>query len=156
MISPAWRTACSSPTSSGAPSNHARQHDDLVTLFYLDLDSFKPVNDQLGHDAGDELLIAVAQRLTNCTRSTDTVARLGGDEFAILIAARTTPQDTDTVAGRLAQAFTEPFAITGHELRVGASLGRATFPADADDAENLLRTADAAMFTTKRARHQTR
>jgi diguanylate cyclase (GGDEF)-like protein len=134
--------------------HHARQDGDQVTLFYLDLDSFKPVNDQLGHDAGDELLIAVAQRLTNCTRSTDTVARLGGDEFAILIAARTTPQDTDTVAGRLAQAFAEPFAIIAHQLQVDASIGRATFPADADDAENLLRRADAAMFTTKRARHQ--
>jgi diguanylate cyclase (GGDEF)-like protein len=134
--------------------NHARQHGDMVTLFYLDLDTFKPVNDRLGHDVGDELLIAVAQRLTNCTRSTDTVARLGGDEFAILIGARTTPQDTDTVAARLTQAFTEPFAITAHDLRVDASLGRATFPVDADDAEDLLRTADAAMFTTKRAGHE--
>jgi diguanylate cyclase (GGDEF)-like protein len=136
--------------------NHARQHGHLVTVFYLDLDRFKPVNDQLGHDAGDELLVAVAERLTNCTRPTDTVARLGGDEFAILIAARTTPQDTDTVATRVAEAFTQPFAITAHELRVDASLGRATFPDDADDAENLLRTADVAMFTTKRSRHQTR
>jgi diguanylate cyclase (GGDEF)-like protein len=133
---------------------NARQHGDLVTLLYLDLDSFKPVNDQLGHDVGDELLIAVAQCLTNCTRSTDTVARLGGDEFAVLIGARSAPQDTDAVVGRIAQAFTEPFAITAHRLRVDASLGRATFPADADDAENLLRRADAAMFTTKRARHQ--
>jgi diguanylate cyclase (GGDEF)-like protein len=134
--------------------NHARQDGDLVTLFYLDLDRFKPVNDQLGHDVGDELLVAVAQRLTDCTRAGDTVARLGGDEFAVLIAARSTLQDTDAVAGRIAQAFTEPFAITAHRLPVDASVGRATFPADADDAENLLRTADAAMFTTKRARHQ--
>ena len=134
--------------------NHARQHSEQVTLFYLDLDSFKPVNDQLGHDAGDELLIAVAQRLTTCTRSTDTVARLGGDEFAVLIGSRTNPQETKIVADRLAQAFAEPFAIRTHELQVAASLGQATFPADADDAENLLRTADAAMFTTKRARHK--
>jgi diguanylate cyclase (GGDEF)-like protein len=134
--------------------NRARQHDATVTLLYLDLDSFKPVNDQLGHDAGDELLVAIAQRLTNCTRPSDTVARLGGDEFAILIAAGSTPQDTATVADRVAQAFIKPFAITADQLHVDASLGRATFPADADDAENLLRRADAAMFTTKRARHQ--
>jgi diguanylate cyclase (GGDEF)-like protein len=104
------------------------------------LDGFKPVNDQL------------AQRLTNCTRSTDTVARHGGDEFAILIEPDH-PRDTDIV-GRVAQALAEPFAITGHELRVDASIGRATFPADAHDAESLPRRADAAMFTTKRARHQ--
>jgi diguanylate cyclase (GGDEF)-like protein len=134
--------------------DHAGQHGHLVTLFYLDLDSFKPVNDQLGHDAGDQLLIAVAQRLTNCTRSTDTVARLGGDEFAILIGTRTSPQDTHIVADRITQAFKEPFAIAAHDLWVDASLGRATFPADADDAENLLRSADAAMFNTKRARHE--
>jgi diguanylate cyclase (GGDEF)-like protein len=137
-------------------TNHARQHGDVVTLLYLDLDNFKPVNDQLGHDAGDELLIAVAQRLTSCTRSSDTVARLGGDEFAILIAAHTTPEHTDTIAARVAQAFTEPFVITTNELQVGASLGRGSFPADANDAETLLRTADAAMFTTKRSRQQTR
>ena len=134
--------------------NHAGQHGETVTLLYLDLDGFKPVNDQFGHDAGDELLIAVARRLSNCTRSADTVARLGGDEFAILIAAGTTPQDTDSVCDRVAQAFAEPFATTAHQLRVGASLGRASFPADADDAENLLRRADAAMFNTKRARPQ--
>jgi diguanylate cyclase (GGDEF)-like protein len=132
---------------------NARQHGDEVTLFYLDLDSFKPVNDQLGHDAGDELLVAVARRLNDCTRSTDTVARLGGDEFAVLIAARTNPQDTDSVADCIARAFTEPFAIAADQLQVDASLGRASFPADADDAESLLRRADAAMFTTKRARH---
>jgi diguanylate cyclase (GGDEF)-like protein len=131
--------------------DHARQHSKQVALFYLDLDNFKPVNDQLGHDAGDELLIAVAQRLTECTRSTDTVARLGGDEFAVLVGARTAPQDIDIVADRLTQAFREPVVIRSHELRVDASIGRAAFPADADDAENLLRAADAQMFNTKRA-----
>jgi diguanylate cyclase (GGDEF)-like protein len=134
--------------------SQARQDGAPVTLLYLDLDGFKPVNDQLGHDAGDELLSAVAQRLTTCARSSDTVARLGGDEFAILIPAPSTPQDTDAIASRVRQAFAEPFAITAHHLGVGASLGRATFPADADDAEHLLRAADAAMFTTKRAQQQ--
>ncbi|MDQ6938444.1 MAG: sensor domain-containing diguanylate cyclase [Actinomycetota bacterium] len=134
--------------------SHARQHSAQVTLFYLDLDGFKPVNDRLGHDAGDALLTAVGRRLMQCTRSTDTVARLGGDEFAVLVAARTTPQATDIVAGRLGRAFTQPFTIDGHDLRVGASIGRAVFPADADDAGSLLRSADAAMFTTKRARQR--
>jgi diguanylate cyclase (GGDEF)-like protein len=133
---------------------HARQHDEQVTLFYLDLDSFKPVNDELGHDAGDDLLIAVGERLRHCTRSTDSVARLGGDEFAVLIAARTTTQETDLVADRLAQAFAQPFRVDEHRLEVGASIGRAVFPADASDAESLLRTADAAMFNTKRTRQR--
>jgi diguanylate cyclase (GGDEF)-like protein len=133
--------------------DHARQHSEQVTLFYLDLDGFKPVNDQLGHDAGDELLIEIASRLSSSIRSTDTVARLGGDEFAILVGPRTTRQETQIVAERLERAFAEPFSIGSRDFQVDASLGRATFPADANDAENLLRTADAAMFSTKRARH---
>jgi diguanylate cyclase (GGDEF)-like protein len=132
--------------------DHAARHGEQVTLFYLDLDNFKPVNDRRGHDVGDELLIAVGQRLMHGTRSTDTVARIGGDEFAVLIAARTTAQETDLVADRLGQAFTKPFTINGHNLTVGASIGRAVFPADAEDAESLLRTADAGMFHTKRNR----
>ena len=123
-------------------------------VLVIDLDYFKLINDSLGHASGDLVLRAVAQRLQAVVRPSDTVARLGGDEFAILIAAGTTPQDTDSVCDRVAQAFAEPFATTAHQLRVGASLGRASFPADADDAENLLRRADAAMFNTKRARPQ--
>ena len=135
--------------------NHAGQHGEEVTLFYLDLDSFKPVNDVFGHDAGDELLVAVGRRLISCTRSTDTVARIGGDEFAVLLAARTTRQEAEIVADRLGQTFAKPFTIGGHNLTVGASIGRAVFPADAEDAESLLRRADAGMFDTKRTRHRT-
>jgi diguanylate cyclase (GGDEF)-like protein len=128
----------------------ARQRVERVTLLYVDLDRFKPVNDEFGHDTGDELLIAVAERLRSCTRSSDTVARLGGDEFAVLIDTETTPSETDALAGRLAAAFAHPFTLTSHELTLGASLGRAEFPADADNAEGLLRVADTAMFESKR------
>jgi diguanylate cyclase (GGDEF)-like protein len=105
---------------------------------------------------GDRLLVAVGQRLTACTRATDTVARLGGDEFAVLLDAQSSLADSEAVADRLAQAFDSPFSIDGHELRVGGSIGRAVFPIDADNAEELLRVADAAMYDCKRVRKQSR
>jgi diguanylate cyclase (GGDEF)-like protein len=129
----------------------ARHRSELVTLFYLDLDGFKPVNDEFGHDIGDHLLVAVGKRLTACTRASDVVARLGGDEFAVLIDAHASPQDADIVAGRLAEAFDDPFLIDGNTLRLGASIGRAVFPTDSDSTDGLLRRADAAMFECKRA-----
>jgi diguanylate cyclase (GGDEF)-like protein len=128
----------------------ARQHVHPVTLLYLDLDGFKPVNDEFGHDIGDALLVAVAKRLEACTRGDDAVARLGGDEFAVLIDSQASPQDAEKVSNRLARALTEPFVIDGHELHLGASIGRAVFPIDADDADGLLRCADRAMFAVKR------
>jgi diguanylate cyclase (GGDEF)-like protein len=138
-----------------AAIHQARHHGSQVTLFYLDLDNFKPVNDEFGHDAGDKILIAVGKRLTSCTRSTDTVARLGGDEFAVLIDAHTSPQETDLLADRLAHTFARPFAIADHTFTLGASIGRAVFPTDADSTESLLRVADATMFQAKRNRYQT-
>jgi diguanylate cyclase (GGDEF)-like protein len=131
--------------------HRARPHFERVTVFYLDLDRFKPVNDEFGHETGDELLIAVAERLRSCVRAGDTVARLGGDEFAVLIDTETTSSDADAVADRLAGAFTHRFALTTHELMLTASIGRAEYPGDADSAESLLRVADNAMFESKRA-----
>jgi diguanylate cyclase (GGDEF)-like protein len=135
---------------------HAREHDEQVTVFYVDLDSFKPVNDRYGHDVGDQLLRQVAQRFQQCTRSTDLVARLGGDEFAILIDPRTAATGIEEIAGRIQEAFVTPFVTGALELHVGASVGEATFPIDAADAEQLLRQADTAMFVAKRARHRVR
>jgi diguanylate cyclase (GGDEF)-like protein len=103
---------------------------------------------------GDELLIAVAQRLAGCTRANDTVARLGGDEFAVLIGAQHAPGDGDALAERLSDAFTRPYAIRGHEFQLGASIGRAVFPTDADSAEDLLRFADTEMFKAKPDHHE--
>jgi diguanylate cyclase (GGDEF)-like protein len=131
--------------------NRARQREERVTMYYIDLDGFKPVNDDYGHDVGDQLLTEMGQRLTGCVRSGDLVARLGGDEFAVLITTQTSPTDSDALAERLADAFLEPFIIDGHELRVRASIGRAVFPADADSADGLLRRADASMFEAKRS-----
>jgi diguanylate cyclase (GGDEF)-like protein len=127
----------------------AREEIRPVTLLYLDLDGFKPVNDEFGHDVGDQLLAAVAKRMVACTRSEDTVARLGGDEFAVLIDSQTASGEAEEVSNRLADALTRPFMIDGHQLQIGASIGRAVFPIDADTPDGLLRCADAAMFRVK-------
>jgi diguanylate cyclase (GGDEF)-like protein len=133
---------------------HARETSGMVTLLYIDLDAFKPVNDTFGHDVGDELLVAVGERLKGSTRATETVARLGGDEFAVLLDSRSAPAEADALAARLGDAFSQPFAVAGRRLHLGASIGRAVFPSDADGAETLLRAADAAMFAAKRARYE--
>jgi len=100
---------------------HARQHGEVVTLFYLDLDYFKPVNDEFGHDTGDQVLTAVGERLTSCTRAADTVARLGGDEFPVLVGPRTTARGVDRLAERLAGAFRRSFQIADLTFSVGAT-----------------------------------
>jgi len=128
----------------------ARRSSQLVTIIYMDLDWFKPVNDKFGHDVGDRVLIEVARRLDGCTRASDTVARLGGDEFAILVTDEHSVEEIDRLSQRLTGAFARPFDIEGRELSVSASIGRAVFPADADEADALLREADTAMFAAKR------
>jgi diguanylate cyclase (GGDEF)-like protein len=128
----------------------ARRSSQLVTILYMDLDRFKPVNDEFGHDVGDRVLVEVARRLDRCTRGADTVARLGGDEFAVLVTDHNAAADTDRLRERLGDAFAKPFRVDGHRLKVSVSIGRAVFPADADGADTLLRRADAAMFDAKR------
>jgi diguanylate cyclase (GGDEF)-like protein len=134
-----------------AAIDRAREEIHPVTLLYIDLDGFKPVNDEFGHDVGDQLLVAVAKRLAACTREGDTVARLGGDEFAVLIDSQTAAGDAEQVSARITRALSRPFMIDGHQLQLGASIGQALFPIDADDPDGLLRSADAAMFVVKRA-----
>jgi diguanylate cyclase (GGDEF)-like protein len=126
----------------------AKGRSEETTLFYVDLDRFKPVNDEFGHAVGDELLAAVGRRLNEATRDRDLVARLGGDEFGVVIVGGA--GDLDELQQRLAGAFAHPFVVGGHELRLGASIGRAVFPDDADTPDGLLGVADAAMFESKR------
>ena len=121
-----------------------------VDVMFLDVDNFKNINDSLGHDAGDRLLQAVAQRLIKSTRFSDTVARLGGDEFAILLEGVTTIAEVETMAAALIEGLEQPFALSESEVRVSASIGVAlsTFEAGA---EALLSKADIAMYHAKAA-----
>ena len=121
---------------------------DTLTVFFLDLDNFKTVNDTLGHSAGDMLLQTVARRLQDCVRETDTVARLGGDEFAVLLDGLA-PDESRIVADRILQSLRAAYDVDGHEVVIGASIGMASAPHDAEDAETLLKSADMALYTAK-------
>jgi diguanylate cyclase (GGDEF)-like protein/PAS domain S-box-containing protein len=121
-----------------------------AAVMFLDLDNFKNINDSLGHDAGDRLLQAVAQRLVKATRFSDTVARLGGDEFAILLEGIATIAEVESLAASLIEGLGEPFMLSATEVRVSASIGVA-FSAFETDAEALLSKADIAMYHAKAA-----
>ncbi len=124
----------------------------LFALAYLDLNGFKQINDPHGHDAGDEVLKAVAARLQAGVRATDTVARLGGDEFVVLLTPATTPAEAELVLGRLLDAISQPIKLgDGTAVAVGSSLGLAHFPGHGRTAEVLMRHADEEMFANKRA-----
>jgi diguanylate cyclase (GGDEF)-like protein len=121
-----------------------------VGLFFVDLDCFKAVNDEWGHDVGDELLRQVAQRLLATVRAGDTVARLGGDEFAIILSDVSGADEVDAAASRVERSFGDPFVIGEHPLSIGASVGRAIWPEDAAEIESLMRHADSEMYRAKR------
>jgi diguanylate cyclase (GGDEF)-like protein len=132
--------------------NRARQLNELLTVFHLGLDGLEPVNDELGHEVGDALLVAIGERLNSRMRKGDTVARLGGEEFAVLVDAHTDPPDMARLQQRIADAFAHPFVIHDKHIEIRASIGCAAFPEDADCAEALLRTAAEAMLRCKRGR----
>ncbi len=129
----------------------AKAHDGLVVVVFLDLVRFKNVNDALGHDAGDQMLKAVGQRLLGTVRSGDTVARMSGDEFTIVLTNIGHVDDAARVAQKILHTFEPPFHIAGRELVIGASLGIAIFPLDSGDASELLNYADIAMYSAKAA-----
>ena len=126
----------------------AEREDQPVSVLFLDLDGFKVVNDSLGHVAGDRLLIDVARRLSDCLRRGDTAARIGGDEFAILLGDIGNPDRAPRVAERVIAALGEPFSVLGREVFVSASIGIAY---GQNDAQDLLRNADVAMYRAKRS-----
>jgi diguanylate cyclase (GGDEF)-like protein/PAS domain S-box-containing protein len=126
-----------------------RKRGSQLAVLFIDLDRFKIVNDSLGHDAGDELLKHVADRFRAALRSCDVLARLGGDEFVVLLEELREPAQAAQVARKLLSAAIQPLDITGQECRVTASIGISTFPADAADAQALMKNADAAMYHAK-------
>src|SRR5688500_1871593 len=129
----------------------ARHPDDLFAVLFLDLDRFKDVNDNLGHFSGDELLRAVARRLEACIRPEDTVARLSGDEFAILLESITDTSDAGRVAERIEEALSFPINLGGAEVTTSASMGIVTSSMSHEQPEQLLRSADMAMYRAKAA-----
>ncbi|MBV9387561.1 MAG: GGDEF domain-containing protein [Chroococcidiopsidaceae cyanobacterium CP_BM_ER_R8_30] len=134
----------------GCALNHSKQHQDFVfAVLFIDLDCFKVINDSLGHLVGDQLLIAIAQRLTTCLRSGDLAARLGGDEFAILLEDITDVSNAIEVAHRLEAAFASPFHLGKQEVFTSCSVGIALSVMNYDQPEDLLRDADIAMYRAK-------
>jgi diguanylate cyclase (GGDEF)-like protein len=128
---------------------HARQKSEIRAVLFLDLDRFKNINDSLGHTVGDQLLKAVAERLTRSLRHGDLVARLGGDEFMILLQGLTQKQDAARIASKVLDSLRPSFKIQGHELHIASSLGIALSPEHGDDVDTLLKNADTAMNRAK-------
>ena len=130
---------------------HARRYDRRFAVAFIDVDDFKSVNDSLGHDAGDQLLKIIADRIVHNVRATDTVARLGGDEFVVLLTDQ--PKELDTVPAvlrKLAAAIAQPVHLGGRRLAVTCSVGAANYPDDGADFAALLAVADAAMYRVKK------
>jgi diguanylate cyclase (GGDEF)-like protein len=127
----------------------SKRQQHKFAVFFMDLDNFKIINDTMGHDAGDELLIQVALILTGAGRDTDTVARLGGDEFAFIINKIDTLEDAITVAQRINKLLKKPIKVNGNAINMGSSIGITIYPDDAENSEELLCNADIAMYQAK-------
>ncbi len=129
----------------------ARRRKEKLAIFFVDLDKFKSINDELGHEVGDLLLQAAARRMESCVRESDTVARLGGDEFAILLPAVATAQDACSVAEKILSALNCPFVMeSSGALSISCSIGVALYPDHGDSERDLLRAADEAMYRVKK------
>ena len=120
-----------------------------MAVLFLDLDGFKPVNDQFGHAVGDRVLRGAVERIRQALRTVDVVARLGGDEFTVLLTDAHQVQHVQIVAARIIEAIAVPFSIDTHQLNISASVGIAFFPASATEPAALLQCADAAMYKAK-------
>jgi diguanylate cyclase (GGDEF)-like protein/PAS domain S-box-containing protein len=129
----------------------ARREGKSLAVMYIDLDGFKQVNDSLGHDLGDQLLVQFARRMQAAVRQSDTVCRQGGDEFVVLLPGLDGPQQSTVVARKVLAVCQAPFDLQGHEVRVGLSAGLALFPQHGSAFEELARHADTAMYAAKRS-----
>ena len=129
----------------------AKRHGHQLGVMFMDIDHFKRINDSLGHGIGDELLVALAERLSPLLRKEDTLGRLGGDEFVLLLEENVRPALAQSIAIRLNRTLNEPFIIQGQHIAVSASIGVAIYPHDGEDSESLLRNADGAMYAAKNA-----
>ena len=128
---------------------NAKRNNKMVVIMTLDLDFLKNVNDMLGHDTGDRLLVTAAARLTSSLRKSDTVARMGGDEFVLLLWEVDHKTDAISVAEKILEDFRKPFVIEGNSLNITISIGIAIYPENGDNLEELLKTSDRLMYTAK-------
>ncbi|MHB8809381.1 MAG: two-component system response regulator [Desulfobulbaceae bacterium] len=128
----------------------AKRQGRIICLLFIDLDRFKPINDNYGHAVGDKVLLQVAERLKKMLRASDSVCRLGGDEFVILLESTDSVEGAMYVAERTIEILNEPMLVEGHRCSIGASIGISIFPEDCDDANSMLQHADIAMYEAKR------
>ena len=128
----------------------ANRYGRILCLLFIDLDRFKPINDQYGHGVGDIVLMQVAARLRHTLRTSDSVCRLGGDEFVILLESTETLEGAILVAQKSIESLNEPIEANDHVCHIGASIGISVFPNDCHDAETMLRHADIAMYAAKK------
>ncbi|CAD6872906.1 EAL domain-containing response regulator [Methylomonas fluvii] len=128
---------------------HTHRAGNHMAVCYLDLDGFKPVNDQFGHEAGDQLLIEISLRIRDCLRAGDTVARIGGDEFVLLLLDFNDTRECEAVLERMLRNVAEPLSIDDNQICVSASVGLTLYPNDLASADTLLRHADQAMYVAK-------
>ncbi|HEY9268363.1 MAG TPA: EAL domain-containing protein [Methylotenera sp.] len=129
--------------------SRAERTGELLAVCCLDLDGFKPVNDSLGHEAGDHLLIQLAERMNKCLRESDTVARTGGDEFALLLNGMVNAEECKLTLERLLTAIRAPYLVAGESVTISSSIGYTLFPFDHSEPDTLLRHADQAMYQAK-------
>ncbi|NOQ76202.1 MAG: EAL domain-containing protein [Methylococcaceae bacterium] len=130
---------------------HSKRTRHLLAVCFLDLDNFKPINDNFGHEAGDKLLIEVAQRITACIREDDTVSRQGGDEFALLLNDLESVEQCNHTLERILATLSQPYLIDDHAHKIAASIGVTLYPEDEGDIDTLLRHADQAMYLAKQS-----
>ncbi|MGP9766000.1 diguanylate cyclase domain-containing protein [Halomonas sp. AOP13-D3-9] len=130
---------------------HAKRHSQSLALLFLDLNGFKKINDSLGHEAGDQVLTTVANRLTECVRENDTVARLGGDEFTVILAGAGQRRDVERVVQKILEALKQPLLIALEPVQISASIGISSYPQSASTPNTLLDAADQAMYRAKKS-----
>ena len=128
---------------------HAERDEKLLSLLFIDLDNFKTVNDTLGHNVGDQLIVQTGNKIANAIRTGDTVARLGGDEFVVLLFAPESEDHVTDIVQRIAEEVATSFHHDGQDLHVGCSIGVAMYPQDGEDVETLMMNADSAMYRAK-------
>ncbi|MCP4594885.1 diguanylate cyclase [Neptuniibacter sp.] len=128
---------------------HARRAGSLLGIFFLDLNDFKPVNDNLGHGTGDQILRQLGVRLSLTLRETDTVARYGGDEFVVIVTGLNQEREIAKCRASLDRIFDEPFLCEGHQIQLSCSIGQAQYPSDAESAGELIELADKRMYAVK-------